>query len=254
MSCVASIPSYTFRVGSSTDTSIASVGSLLSEVLSGEQAAISFSTLMVNSNNNDRKEEVDITRCGVIAESFLNRIYFSSEEELSDNIALYHFDMDDLKRSIRRKNLVCKVIWAVWEKKLFESKEAAGEFVMPTYEHTFLIDFAAAKNSSGGDSCFAHVIQSAYETYYASSQSVTSEYLWNHLDYLKNLDRRTVLDQQSLSDWIERGLFLDRIAQDKPLKSLEGKDFVGQLISFTGYSYSPEAAISRLNTIKENRV
>ncbi|MDP1607707.1 MAG: hypothetical protein Q8L98_00125 [Chlamydiales bacterium] len=214
----------------------------MSEIFSNKRDAESILKLIVHS-----KEDVDITRCGVTADSFLNFVYFSSEEELSEHSVIYHFDMNSLQRNMIRKNLVCKVVWAIWEKQLFESKEASGEFLMPAYEHTFLIDLGSARNSLGNQNVY--IIQSAFEMYHGSVHQVTPEFLWNHLDFLNQFDRHTSLDGESLSAWIEKGLFLDQISQDK---SLKGKEYVGQLISFTGYSYDSEAAVSRLKSIISN--
>lgn len=139
------------------------------------------------------------------------------------------------------------------EKEAFESNERVGKFSMPAYEHAFLIDLAQTQTSSEESKSFAYVIQAAFATYGCYAQRVTSEFVWRHLDFLNQFDRKTVLNGEKLSDWINHGVFLNRNIGDLSQKSFAGKNYIGQIISFTSYSYNPNTAISRLNMIKSFR-
>lgn len=225
-----------------------SLASILHGLLAREQKGAVFTFSAENLTGEvsiAEKRDVEMTRCGVIADLCLNSLYFSSEEELERSSVIYHLDSEILQKLMKRKEMVCKVIWAVWEKEQFDLHKASGDFLMPVYEHTFLVDLAAARYSSGD----AYIIQSAFETYPCSVQPVSFEFLWEHLRYLHQFDRSTPLEGKSLSEWIEKGLFLNQLAPNTPFKSLEGKEYIGQLISFTGYSYNLHAAVSRAQLI-----
>lgn len=233
--------------------------STLHDFFSKKQDLEPISALITHLDNGDRLGEScrcslknnpkDLTRCGVVAESFLNCIYFPSEEELGGNIAIHHFDMALLQKKIKLKSLVCKIIWQVWEKELFESDQTVGKVSMPAYDHTFLLDLAPAKISENAER-YGYIIQAAFDMYGGSVQPVTSEFIWERLKYLNKFDRNTVLNGEELSNWINDSVFLNRNEKDSALESFEGKKFIGQLVSFTGYSYNPEAAMSRLHKIK----
>jgi hypothetical protein len=209
---------------------------MLATVLYDNSQILDLSISLLKLNKNIRYNSNDITRCGIVAESLLNNLYFSSEDDLKNNIIMYHFDLNQLQRIIgKKKNIICRISWSVWEKTQFNLSQSTGEFIMPAFEHTYLIDLTIHD---------AYMIQAAFGIYGCSVQPIKFESLWEHLLFLSNFDRISIIDGKTLADWIKSSVFLDKPFIDL---SFDNNDYIGQLISFTCFSYNYADALKNLN-------
>jgi hypothetical protein len=209
----------------------------LATILYNEPKILEISRLLVQLNRGVQYDSKDTTRCGLVAESFLNNLYFSSEDILKDNIIIHNFDINLLQRMMKKKkNIICRISWCVWEKTQFKLSQTSGEFMMPAFEHTYLIDLSSQSNA-------AYIIQAAFEIYSCSIQPMTFKFLWDHLSFLNKFDRTTIIDGKCLSEWIQDSVFLGKTFMDL---SLNDKDFIGQVISFTCFAYNYEDAMINL--------
>eukprot|EP01103_Thecamoeba_quadrilineata_P017681 TRINITY_DN6381_c0_g1_i1.p1 TRINITY_DN6381_c0_g1~~TRINITY_DN6381_c0_g1_i1.p1 ORF type:complete len:207 (-),score=17.81 TRINITY_DN6381_c0_g1_i1:81-701(-) len=170
----------------------------------------------------------DITRCGITADLILNRLYFSDETESQSCIVMYFFHIPLLKKKrVHHHNLVSKLTIIIWDKKQLNT----DNFVMPWYEHTYLIDFGTNENPS-------HIIQSAFEQHPCSVRQITPDLLNNHLNLLAKFDRETTINSELSS-------LVDFQKQDFP----DDITFVGQIISFTSYLYNWDQAWERIQIL-----
>lgn len=85
---------------------------------------------MIHLNNSDIFNDEDITRCGVVADSFLKSLYFSSNENLTNKILLHNFNLKLLKNKIKTKNIICKITCCAWEKLSFQKNQSSGDFLI----------------------------------------------------------------------------------------------------------------------------
>ena len=208
---------------------------MLATLLYNEPHISDLSVLLVKSNKGIKYDSDNITRCGIVAESLLNNLYFSSEDDLKNNIIIYNYDLNLLQRLMKKKkNIICRISWSVWEKPQFKSSQLSGEFIMPVFEHTYLIDLTVHN---------AYMIQAAFGLYSCSIQPIKFESLWEHLLFLNNFDRISIINGKILSEWIHNSVFLG-----KPYMNLsfDDNEYIGQLISFTCFSYDYENTVKNL--------
>lgn len=223
---------------------------MISEFLS-KQNLSNLSNILINLDNEFveeymnfllKKKEIDISRCGIISEIFLNNVYFSSKDDLQNNIIMHNLNIELLKNRSKVKNFICKISWSIWEKDKFEFSKKSGIFEIPSFEHTYLIDLPIIGFSKHMD---AYIIQSAFEIYDCQIHKINQEFLWDHLNFLSKFDRTTILDGNLVSKWIQNSLFINQ----ENIKSFSDTLFIGQIISFTCYCYDSESGIRRLNNI-----
>lgn len=82
--------------------------------------------------------------------------------------------------------------------------------------------------------------------YPCSIEKVSFNFLWNHLIFLNKFDRNTIIDGKDLFGWINNIIFLNRPVQS--LNFCTEKEYIGQIISFTCYSYDEKDVIEKLDT------
>ena len=188
--------------------------------------------------NSELNSDYDYTRCGVSAENILNNIYFESEDEKGMKVEIYGFDLDGLQRKMKNKDLICKVIWSVWNLKQFEEGRRSGDFVMPEVEHTLLIDIPLRSDHPW-------MIQSLVGSSFAFKTKMSIEGLWNYFKFLECFDRETKIQGKDVIDWINEYLNI------KLDPSMESTPYIGHLVSFNCYSYNKDETAKRIqNNLK----
>jgi len=184
----------------------------------------------------------ETTRCGLVAESLLTELFLGTTDA-GEATLLHRLDLDKLD-SLMCKDIVCKVVWMIWEKHVFEESQISGNYVAPYLEHTYLIDLASARTGSS-----AYLIQAAFGLFHSSVAPISDSYLWKHLEYLEKFDRKTVLSGKLLRQWILDSNFIEFPESCRGLQQLEGKEFYG-MTTFTGYAYDKEEAAKRVQVLR----
>lgn len=116
------------------------------------------------------------TRCGIVADSWVNCVYHSEQ-------GIYNINREKIKNI---KNLVIKATWMIWVQDELERSNANGEYLPPYLEHTYLM---VIENSN-----ICYILQGMEGKYNCRIMGIDKENLLSQLEFIQTFNRQMHLD------------------------------------------------------------